>query len=411
MLRNRDFIVFSDDWGRHPFSCQHLMEYFLPYNKVLWVHTIGLRTPRLSWYDAKRSVEKLLSWLRPGPKTDRGETSDALPPNLRIVSPVMVPFNNIAAVRAWNRASVVRSVTEAMQAWGMCSPILLATLPNASDYLGLLGEKIAVYYCVDDFVHWPGMNQPELVHGMEQALLKKADLVVVTSQALRETRQGPKAPAKLLTHGVDLRHFFRGDTAKEPPEALRELRSPVIGFYGLLDGRLDVRLIQELLERKPDWNFLFIGKSLISLESLEKYPGFHHIPHVAYEVLPDYAACFDVAIIPYLVDERTVSVNPLKLREYLATGKPVVSTPLPEAANLAPEVRIGKDAGEFIREIEAGLKEDPGCRERRLASLQGHLWSDKAELLSSWIEEALAAKCSEASTPDSGHKRAGEGTA
>ena len=384
MIRNRDFVVFSDDWGRHPFSCQHIMRHFLEGNRLLWVHTIGLRTPRLSWYDLKRSIGKVRSWLVPATETEPLD----LPANLRIVSPVMLPFNSVKSVRDWNRASVVRTVGKAMEELGMRSPILLATLPNASEYSGAFGERLTVYYCVDDFVHWPGMNQPELVRAMEESLLQQADLVVVTSSGLQQTRKDRRGRSFLLPHGVDLRHFCR-EGLVEPPPALRGIQAPIIGFYGLLDERLDLELLRGLLRHRPGWSFVFIGNSLIPLDDLKTHPNFYHIPAVSYHDLPGYAACFNAAIIPYVVDQRTESINPLKLREYLATGKSVVSTRLPEAAALQPAVRVADDVASFARAIEQGLAEPPQVGLSRLASLRGHLWSDRAEQLSAWIEEAL----------------------
>ncbi len=384
MMHGRDFLVFSDDWGRHPFSCQHLMEQFRPHNRLLWVHTIGLRTPQLTVYDCMRSLEKIRSWC-----SGSGDEALRLPDNLRIVSPVMLPFNRVPAVRAFNRRSVVRRVRQAMRDWGMRTPVLVATVPNATDYLGAFGEALAVYYCVDDFSLWPGMNQADLVRLMEQDLLTKADLIVTTAEELQRTRLG-KNPTRLLTHGVDVAHFSR-PPAVEKPEPLRGLSGPLIGFFGLLDGRLDLSLVQAVLAARPDWTLVFIGKTMIALDALKRYRNFMHLPPVDYGALPDYAACFDVAVIPYLVNEHTASVNPLKLREYIATGKPVVATPLTEARRLAPPIRLGNDPDSFIAAIEASLADTTRPEERR-AALRGETWTDKAEQFAAWIEEALAAQ-------------------
>jgi hypothetical protein len=104
MIKNHDFIVFSDDWGRHPFSCMHIMKRFLPFNRILWVNTVGMRLPKLTFYDLRRSIEKIGSWF--GRSTSREE----LPANLTVISPVMIPFNNLAGVRKLNRMSVIRAV-------------------------------------------------------------------------------------------------------------------------------------------------------------------------------------------------------------------------------------------------------------------------------------------------------------
>ncbi len=390
MLRNVDFLVFSDDWGRHPFSCQHLMRRFLPGNRLIWVHTIGLRTPRLCLYDARRALEKLGSWL---PTKHTGKTIEPRKTDLRphILSPVMLPFNRIPGVRAFNRASVVRAVRRAMGALGLRAPVLLATLPNACDYVGAFGESLVVYYCVDDFSLWPGMNQPDLVREMERSLLAGADLVAATSTALCQSRGNAAGPARLLSHGVDVDHFAGGPYPCPP--ALADAPGPLIGFYGLLDQRLDLPLLREAARQRPDWTFALIGARQADLAALENLPNVRLIPPVDYTDLPAFAARFDAAMIPYRTGALSDSINPLKLREYLAAGKPVAGTPLPELLRL-PGVHTGEGAVGFIRAVEAALA-DKTPPEARRAALAGQSWQDKAELLSGWIEEALARKHSQ----------------
>lgn len=385
MLRNKDFIVFSDDWGRHPFSCQHIMRHFLPHNRLLWVHTIGLRTPELTLYDLRRSLEKACSWLRPRPKNSHA----SLPDNLHILSPVMIPYNRIPAVRVFNRASVTHSVRRAMGGLGMRSPILLATVPNAADYAGRFGEALTVYYCVDDFTVWPKMNQPELVREMEGSLLAKSDLVAAVSQSLRDSRSCPRGPTRLLPHGVDFEHFSASEKTLPQPEELKALGKPIIGFYGLIDSHFDLDLMHKAVAARPDWQFVCIGTKRISLDRLENFPNFLWLPPVSYTRLPAFAACFDVAIIPYVINRHTQTASPLKLPEYIATGKPVVTTPMPETFRFAGQIRIAGEPTAFIQAIEEALS-DPAPLESRRAVLAGETWKDKAEQLSDWMEQALA---------------------
>ncbi|MDL2274582.1 glycosyltransferase [Desulfosarcina sp. OttesenSCG-928-G10] len=396
MLIDTDFIVFSDDWGRHPFSCQHIMTHFLPGNRLLWVNTIGLRTPQLTLYDVKRSFEKIAAWARP----KRPKTNASFCKNLRILSPFMIPYNAIRPIRAFNRESVVRSVRKAMRDWCFKKPVLLATQPLASDYIGHFDESLVVYYCVDDFTCWPGMNQPEMVRAMENKFLAHADLTIVTSESLRRTRSHAKYPPRLLTHGVDVDHFSGSrNRNRVKPGPLCGLRGPVVGFYGLIDDRLDRKLVSRILTQHPEWNVVFIGTTTISLDEFQSAPGFLHIDAVPYDILPDYAACFDVAIVPYQVNSQTVSINPLKLKEYLAAGKPVVATPLPEVLFLAPVVRTASTPDAFINEIEAALS-TPLAQESLRVVLEGERWEDKASVLSGWIMDALHQKCISGSFSD-----------
>lgn len=198
MIQGRNFIVFSDDWGRHPFSCQHIMQHFLPGNKLLWVNSIGLRRPRLSIKDFKRCVQKLRSFITK-PSQER------LPDNLIIINPPMLPFAN-RLVRMFNRRSVITAVEKKIIEMGMTAPIVLITVPNATDYLGSFNEILSAYYCVDEFSEWPGVTK-NLVKEMETKLLAQVDFVAAVSDQLVLRKATANGPTRLLTHGVDIAHF------------------------------------------------------------------------------------------------------------------------------------------------------------------------------------------------------------
>src|SRR5438093_4120268 len=127
MIQGRDFIVFSDDWGRHPFSCQHIMKRFLPHSRVLWVNTIGMRPPSLSSYDLRRSFEKLVQWV--GPRSKINGTG-AIPENLSLVSPLGIPYNMVSAIRGLNARIGLSAVSRAIKKNNLNSPIVITTLPN-----------------------------------------------------------------------------------------------------------------------------------------------------------------------------------------------------------------------------------------------------------------------------------------
>ncbi len=385
MLKGKDFIIFSDDWGRHPFSCQHIMEHFLPHNKLLWVNTIGMRTPTLSLYDMKRAYGKIVSWL--GPQRQKS-AQIPLHPNLRILSPFMIPYNIYAPVRSFNTKNVVKNVLNAAEDWGFHDPILLTTQPLAADYLGKLKESLIVYYCVDDFIFWPGMNQPELVKSMEDALMQKSDLIFAVSDSLCTSRTNGKEATKLLTHGVDIPHFAKASQQQERPQNLERLTGPIIGFYGLIDQRFDKALVEEVLKAKPEWHVVCIGKSIVDLSTLCTYDNFHWIDAVPYESLPAYASYFDVACIPYVINEHTHTINPLKLKEYMATGKPIVTTPMREALHFKDIIHIAEKGPAFIQAMEHALH-NPIDSQTRAAALLGESWHEKAELVASWIEEKI----------------------
>ena len=385
VLSGRDFVVFSDDWGRHPFSCQHIMQHFLPQNRILWVNTIGMRLPRLTTYDVKRAIEKIDSWTVPASRSEQ-----TLPDGLRVIAPVMIPFSTVPLVRAFNRWSVIRSVQVAMQEWGMRDPVLLTTQPLASEFIGRFGETAVVYYCVDDFANWPDMNIPELVRSMEEKLLDQADLVVAVSDHLVRTRPARKGETRLLTHGVDVDHFRRARTVAGKTNFHGSKISPVIGFFGLLDNRMDWELVSSLVERRQEWAFVFIGNAQVPLMELTRFGNFRHVPAVSYEDLPGYAAAFDVAILPYVVDASTAGISPLKLKEYLALDIPVVTTPLSGVMEFREILYIAAGTEEFDAAIAGALQS--GRKQHQSDWIEGEAWVTKAEILSGWMDSLLLQK-------------------
>ena len=315
MLRQRDIIVFSDDWGRHPSSCQHIVKHFLPENRVFWVNTIGIRRPQLTVYDLKRSFEKIRSWLISG--NSNGEHSVK---NLIVLNPFIIPYNEFRAIRYINKKLIVKEVTNIIARFNLKEPIVLTTFPNTVDLVHAFGEVAHIYYCVDDFTNWPGVNK-DLIKSMEDDLLDKCDIVLASSGELcvKKERNGKKPI--LLPHGVDFEHFSTVLTKREKPEMLTNISAPIIGFFGAISSWIDFDLITELATSRPTWSFVFIGPIDTDVSKLTTLKNLYFVGKVPYEELPKYAAAFDVSTIPFLVNDLTVSVNPLKLIEYTFGNK------------------------------------------------------------------------------------------
>lgn len=384
MLKDKDIIVFSDDWGRHPSSCQHLVNRLLQHNRVLWVNTIGMRSPCLSLYDIGRSFEIIGGWLKKGSSVD--EVS--VPANLRVASPIMVPYNNFAPVRTFNRIWTARKIREIMREDGMERPIVVTTFPCTCDLVGELGESVHVYYCVDDFINWPGVDCL-LIGAMEDALIERCDLVLATSDDLcAKKRRSGKEPL-LLSHGVDFEHF-NGVLGSAKPVEFGTIPAPVIGFFGALSSWLDFDLIAALATARPDWSFVFIGPVDTDITAISGLHNVHLLGRVTYERLPAYAACFDVGIIPFQVNELTKSVNPLKLLEYLACGLPVVSSFMPELRRFADVVSIVDGKEGFLKAIERSLAaNDVKERQSRIDVARKQSWQAVADRFSAAVAGKL----------------------
>jgi len=256
----------------------------------------------------------------------------------------------------------------------LASPILW-TLPYNAGHVDSWPTRRIVYDCIDDLAVFP-YNQ-ELLRQHHERMLREADVVACVSRPLLQECRRVREDALYLPNAVDVDHFAAPAAAHEPPAALRPVLDagrPILGYYGALASWLDVELLESAARLRPDWSFVLVGIRLAdapSLEALERLPNVYVLPPQPYRDIPAVLACFDVAFIPFVVNEITHATSPLKLFEYFAGGKPVISSPMPECAAF-PEVRIARNAGELAGALDAALLDsrDPGhqTRVRRVAT-------------------------------------------
>lgn len=366
------FLVFSDDWGEHPSSCQHIFKHIVKEYPVVWVNTVGMRLPRLCKQDALKAIKKIQKMVstisRSGPKKD-------VPPNLSVLQPFMVPYNK-GLFRKFNKHSVIKTVKKELDRRNIKNPILVTTVPNACDYIGAFNEKKVVYYCVDDFANWPGHDK-ELVQKMEEDLIKKSDLFIATSGKLYKYLLKFNKKTYILSHGVDIKSF------KEAPETIhpfiKAIRPPRLGYVGLIDQRLDWDLIKGLLMSFPYLNFVFVGRTEIDLSSLRSFSNFYYLPPIPYNEIPLLLKNFDILILPYKVDKFTESINPLKLKEYLASGRKIIGAPLPEIEKYGDFLVIALNFEDWKNKIAKILVQPQPGIEKRLSFLSREDWSFKAQ--------------------------------
>lgn len=347
----QSFLVFSDDWGEHPSSCQHIFRYIARDYCVLWVNTIGMRDMRLTRCDLEKAIVKGRKMLG-GERGLIAHRKLAPPANLEVVQPLMLPFVTLPWVRRMNARSVIGRVRRELAKQGQNRPILVATVPNASEYLGSFGEQRVVYYCVDNFTEWPGL-QHALVQEMEEKLVAKADCIIATSEKLREKFKGTGKPVSLLSHGVDMYHFSRETPVEH--HLLDSIPSPRIGYFGLLDERTDQRLLLDLARARPNISIIITGNVVVDVGDLRRMPNVYFTGSVPYADLPAMIAGWKMCILPYKDNIQTSTINPLKIKEYIATGLPVLSTPIPGVLELRDHILLGTSSEDWIQAIDASL--------------------------------------------------------
>jgi glycosyltransferase involved in cell wall biosynthesis len=366
-LRGRDMLCFSHDWSGDPLSKTHLMKLLARDNRILWVNSIGYRAPTASAADVGRAWRKLKAAAAP--------MSEPIP-NLHVLNPLAVPAWGSSVVRKFNRQFLRWQIRRAMRKLRFRRPINWVFNPAAAVLAGSLGEDRIIYYCVDEYTAFSGVPSESLIE-LERGLCRRADLVIVSADRLLRSK-GPYNPRTVLVrHGVDFDHFRKAlDPATELPIDVRDLPRPVIGYFGLMSSDwVDVALLEAVARRFSNGSLVLIGKATMDLGALGRLPNVHILGRRPYETLPAYCKMFDVASIPFPVSEVTLNANPLKAREYLAAGLPVISTPIPEVEVLG-QCGIGRTPEEFIRRIEEAL-EDPGPAALRSETMRSEGWASR----------------------------------
>jgi glycosyltransferase involved in cell wall biosynthesis len=255
------------------------------------------------------------------------------------------------------------------------------------------GERLVVYYCIDDYAALPDVDS-EAVARMDADLLRRADQVFVASSLLLEAKRQLNPSAVHAPHGVDVRLFrAASDTTRPVAEPVRELPHPIIGFYGLIEAWVDLDLIGFLAEQRPTWTFLLIGRLAVDPGPLRRLPNVVFAGAQPYKSLPDWARAFDVAIIPYRLTRQVVNAAPLKLREYLATGKPIVAVSTQEIDRFARYIRIARTREEFLTHIEAALTDDSAAdRAQRMEATNDMTWEARVDAVIDVVNQRLQQK-------------------
>lgn len=378
------FIVFGDDWGRNVSTLQHLFRRVVGEHPVLWINSINHRLPRISWYDARRAVEKVVAMARrpEEPAHDAGSAPVA------VLTPRVLPWHHVGVVRALNRRSLVHDVRRAVERhFAGERPVLVTGTPVIGDVVRELDALARIYFCMDDYAELPGVDRA-LLAPLERAFVSEVDTVIATAQHLVDTRRPPSGRAFHLPQGVNHAHFSR---RREIPGDLARLPRPRIGFAGGVSDGCDQEILLRLADAVPEGSIVLVGPVTTDVARLAR-PNIHLLGHRSYDELPAYVQHFDVGIINYVLNDWMRAVDPLKLLEYLSAGIPVVTTDLPEVHKYADQVRIARGTGEFVAQcLDAVRMRTASADAVRSAFAAGHTWESRAHTMLGWVAETCAA--------------------
>lgn len=332
--------------------------------------------------------------------------------NLYVLAPPPVlPFGSkYRTINRLNQRLISRTINRAMEQLADLEQLankdidVFTFLPSAVDLLPLLKHNRVIYDCVDDHAAFTGLIDAKVVHQMERELMSQADVCFATARKLYEDRKDWSDNFHIIPNGAEFERFacvngacvngacVNGAAVPAVPNDIEAVEHPIVGFVGGISDWVDVSLMAAAAEAMPEVNFVLIGPALTDVEALEALNNVYLMGPKPYTSLPGYVRIFDVCLIPFKINKLTESVNPIKMFEYLAAGKPVVSTPLPEVAAFSDVVTLADGVKETVSAIRTAL-ESPAQSEasirRRQQVAKENSWDARWKAAMDLIEKVM----------------------
>ena len=291
-----------------------------------------------------------------------------------------------------NRFILISYLKAAIRRAGFSHFALFLWEPNREYLVGRLGESLVIYDIIDEYSEFLGSARKIL--SAEERLFPKTDLIITGTYSLFLSRREKHKNIHFIPCGVDYELF--SSSPSFTPEELTTLPHPVIGYYGMLDARLDIDLLRFLGEKHPDWSFVLIGPLGTDLSALMNLRNFHLLGRRSYRSLPSYIAFFDIVIIPYRLNRYTEHINPNKMLEILAAGKPVVTTDLPDIRRFYSDIAfVSQDYRQFADNIKRALSDKKEVEERIVRGkkmARENSWDEVAEKIKELVKNTYLDK-------------------
>ena len=316
------------------------------------------------------------------------------------------PYPRVTVIQPKTRFADFESIKEVLYSFTSLSenekPILWFYSPSFVPMTSLVSHSMVIYDCMDELAQFKGAP-PQLVQD-EQQLISLADLVFTGGRSLYESKKRRHDSVHCFPSSVERKHFEKALQKSTPvPTELKELSGPVVGFYGVIDERLDLELLDKTAELLPAVNFVIIGPVVkINEADLPKRANIHYLGGRKYEELPAYLKGFDIAFMPFAINQATQFISPTKTLEFMAAQKPIISTAIRDVAEIyKKEVKIARSAEEMAEAITAYLAESTDERKARIklekAVMSKTSWDKTAQQMKELIAEKVQQLASQGS--------------
>jgi len=380
-------LCFGDsDWWYHNrgHADMQFMRRFARRFRTIYVNSLGVHIPSVSEgrMFARRVGRKLKSLARF--YRDGGE-------GFSVLTPVYAPIRSGWAAGA-ARTALVAQLRTVMSLCGMHRPLIWVACPTAAGVVPRL-PRAGVVYQLSDFYGGLFQERPDQLddtaQSQERSIGELADLVVCSSDALYARAEGWCRSAAYVDHGVDYDLFANGAASALRPEMLSGVTEPIVGFFGNLDGNtVDRALLDEVIRSRPQYRFALVGPMAADFEKLTRHENVIATGQQPYRAIPAFGAAFDVCLMPWLQNDWIKHCNPVKLKEYLALGKPVVTTPFPELARCGNLCYQAQGATAFAAAIDQALSEDNADKQAaRREWASRHSWDSKFDLVMTLLQQ------------------------
>lgn len=277
------------------------------------------------------------------------------------------------------------------------SPILWLYRPEQGHLIGKFGERLSVYHCIDEFTVGTSGRKRDTITALERELLRQVDLVFANSPPTYENKRRVHSRTYRIASGADVDHFSKAlDSTHPPHHAISRLQPPRIGYIGHVNERLDYTILEQVARQYPDYSLVFVGDTYPwtldapPLRRLRALPNVHFLGKYPFSEVPRLVQGMDVCLLPYVDDENAYYRSPLKLYEYLAAGKPVVSTDHPEAEEMQDVLYVASTSDQFLTYVARALSENSKERQQaRVSVAKQHSWDSRVDEMERLIEQML----------------------
>lgn len=387
MISGHNILCLSThDWGGLWTRKQRFMQRLARQgNRVLYIEA---QASIVSLRIIKRDWRRIFRWLRGPRKIDD---------NLYVATlPLVLPFFQISIlINKINNWFILRLLKYWLKKLDFKEFVLWTYAPYSDGLAKRIGEKLTIYECVDEFSDSKGLVKPDVVRTLEKHLIEKADLVIVTHENLYKSKKSLAKNIYLIPNGAEVNHFKKSSLPETPIASEMEgITKPIIGFLGAIQYWIDLDLVRHIALSRPQWSIVLIGPvgRLAKTKKIKNLGNIHLLGRIDYANLPSYIKAWDVCINPYVLDGTSQNCSPLKLYEYLAAGKPIVSVDMPEARKFDGLVGIGLDYEDFVEKIDQVLKclpEDPSKVTSRIQAVEDYSWDKLFSKLERVVEPYL----------------------